>query len=104
MDQPNIIELSGRIDNNSSADIEARINAALDAQPNALILDFGGVEFVSSLGLRVMLSAAKRCRKQNIKIALCGVIPQVVEVFQLSGLSAFFLMHPDLAAAQQAVK
>jgi anti-anti-sigma factor len=99
----NIIELSGRIDNNSSAAIEARINAVLDAQPQTLILDMRGVDFVSSLGLRVMLSAAKRCRKQSTKIALCGVLPQVEEVFQLSGLSAFFPMHPNCEAAQQAL-
>jgi len=53
--------------------------------------------------LRVMLSAAKRCRKQSTKIALCGVLPQVEEVFQLSGLSAFFPMHPNCEAAQQAL-
>jgi len=104
MEQPGLIELTGRIDNNTSSSIEARINASLDAVPASLVLDMAAVDFVSSLGLRVMLTAAKRCRKQNAKIALCSVSPQVAEVFQLSGLSSFFPMHPDRATALQAVK
>jgi len=101
MEQAGLIELTGSIDNNTAAAIEARINASLDAVPHALVLDMAGVGFVSSLGLRVMLTAAKRCRKQNAKIAMCSVSVQVVEVFQLSGLSTFFPMHPDRAAALQ---
>jgi anti-anti-sigma factor len=103
MQNISIIELRGRIDNSTSAEIEAKINAALDTTPKGLILDMAAVDFVSSLGLRVMLSTAKRCRKQNTKIALQAVIPQVAEVFQLSGLAAFFPMHPNREAATAAV-
>jgi anti-anti-sigma factor len=94
-----IIELSGRIDNVTSSKIETNIGAALDSSPSVLILDFTGVTFVSSIGLRVLLMAAKRCRKQNVRLALHSVSPQIVELFSLSGLNPFFSVHSSREAA-----
>ena len=99
MGLPHIIELTGRIDNVSSSTIEANIGSALDASPSALILDFTGVTFVSSIGLRVLLIAAKRCRKQNMRLALHSVSPQIVELFGLSGLNPFFSLYANREAA-----
>ena len=99
MTQPSIIELTGRIDNATSADIETRINAALDGEPSALVLDFSGVTFVSSIGLRVLLLAAKRCRKQNARLALHSVSPQIVDLFGVSGLTRIFPVHDSRDAA-----
>jgi len=99
MGQPHIIEFTGRIDNVSSSTIEANIGSALDASPSALILDFTGVTFVSSIGLRVLLIAAKRCRKQNMRLALHSVSPQIVELFGLSGLNPFFSLYANREAA-----
>lgn len=103
MAQPSIIELTGRVDNVTSAGIEASIDSALDGTPSALVLDFTRVTFVSSIGLRVLLMAAKRCRKQNAHLALHSVSPQIVELFRVSGLKAFFPMYPTREAALAAV-
>ena len=99
MAQPSIIELKGRIDNVTSADIEASIESVLDGTPPALILDFSKVTFVSSIGLRVLLMAAKRCRKQNARFALHSVSPQIVGLFGLSGLNAFLPTYSSREAA-----
>jgi anti-anti-sigma factor len=88
MAQPKIIELSGRIDNVTSSAVEA----TLDAMSSASIPDLAGVTFVSSIGLRVLL-AAKRCRKQDARLALYSVAPQIASVFRLSGLNAFFPIY-----------
>ena len=103
MAQPSIVEVSGRIDNTTSADIESRIGAALDTSPSALVLDLTGVTFVSSIGLRVLLMAAKRCRKQNAKLALHSVPAQIADLFGVSGLTAFFPMYDSRDAALAAV-
>jgi len=91
------------MDNVTSADVEAKIGSALDATPPALILDFSEVQFVSSIGLRVLLMAAKRCRKQNAKLALYSVSPQIVDLFGVSGLKMFFPMYPTREAALAAI-
>ncbi|HEX3377744.1 MAG TPA: STAS domain-containing protein [Candidatus Acidoferrales bacterium] len=99
MAQPNIVELTGRIDNVTSAEIETSIGLALDAAPSALILDFSQVTFVSSIGLRVLLMAAKRCRKQNTPFALHSVSKPIVDLFRVSGLTEFFPIHPTRETA-----
>jgi anti-anti-sigma factor len=103
MQQPSVIELQGRIDHLTSPAIETRISSALDAAPTALVLDFTAVTFVSSIGLRMMLMAAKRCRKQNAKIALHSVPPQIVELLRMSALTAFFSIHADRESALAAI-
>lgn len=103
MAEPTVLELTGRIDNVTAADMEAKINAALDGSPSALVLDLSGIAFVSSIGLRVLLMAAKRCRKQNAGLALHSVAPAIVDLFNLSGLKAFFPIYEGRDAAIAAV-
>ncbi len=103
MQNPATLELNGRIDNATSADVEAQINALLDAMPRALIVDMTSVNFVSSLGLRVLLTMAKRCRRENVKVALHSVTSQVTSVLQLSGLVAVLPLHPNRDSALSSV-
>lgn len=102
-EQTRVLAISGRLDSLTSPELEGSIQAALDALPPALVLDFTGVDFVSSAGLRVLLSAAKRCRKQSTKLALHSLQPHIAEVFDMSGLTAFLPTHPDRADALAAV-
>jgi anti-anti-sigma factor len=103
MGQPSIVELTGRIDNTTSAGIETNIGLALDSTPSALILDFSHVTFVSSIGLRVLLMAAKRCRKQNTPLAMHSVSKPIVDLFRVSNLTEFFPIYPTPEAALAAV-
>jgi anti-anti-sigma factor len=103
MAQPTILELVGQIDNTTAEGIESRVGAALDGKPPALVLDFTKVTFVSSAGLRVLLMAAKRCRKDNVAIALHSIAPPIAEVFAQSGLDAFLPTYESRAAALGAV-
>jgi anti-anti-sigma factor len=103
MAEPSIIELPSRIDTATSADVERHIATVLDQQAAALVLDFTQVVFVSSFGLRVLLMVAKRCRKQNTRLALHSVPKQIVELLSLSGLTQFFPMFATREAALAAL-
>jgi anti-anti-sigma factor len=98
-----ILEIRGRLDSRAAVELEATMKAAVEAQPAALVLDFAGVDFLSSAGLRVMLSAAKRCRQQSTKLALHSLQPHIAEVFELGGLTAFLPAHSNRDAALTAV-
>jgi anti-anti-sigma factor len=99
MAQPTILELTGRIDSVTSEGIESRITGALNDRPPALVLDLTNVTFVSSAGLRVLLMAAKRCRKENVALALHSVAPQIVMVFSQSGLEGFLPVYDSRESA-----
>ncbi len=98
------MRLSGRLDSTASVGLETTVKAATDSKPAALVIDFKEVDFLSSAGLRVMLSAAKRCRQQGTKIALHSLRPPIADVFEMGGLTAFLPAYPDEAAALKAVQ
>ncbi|MBS0396303.1 MAG: STAS domain-containing protein [Proteobacteria bacterium] len=90
----------GRLDFAASTAFQAEVERVLAAGgPGALLLDCAGLDYVSSAGLRVFLIAAKGCQRGGRVLALCALQPAVREVFDLSGFSRLFAIHPDRAAA-----
>ena len=75
----------GRVDTITSPELEAEI--VLDGVEE-LVFDLADVDYVSSAGLRVLLSAQKRMVGKSMKIA--HVCPAVKEVFDITGFSDIF--------------
>lgn len=70
----------------------------------SLLIDLRELVYVSSAGLRVILMAAKRVRAKGGRIALCGLQPQVAEVFEISGFGAIVPIHADRESALAALR
>ena len=81
------LALSGRIDTKTAPELEAEIAASLDGIEH-LIIDFSEVPYISSAGLRVMLSAQKRMNKQG-DMKVTNVNESVMEIFEVTGFSDF---------------
>lgn len=93
-----LIKVSGRVDSNTFPQFENAIKAAADDKNN-IILDTSGVEFMSSAGLRVMVSALKACSGAGGNLVLAAPSARVVEVLQLAGLTSLFTIYDDVTAA-----
>ena len=76
------LAIEGRIDTTTAPDFEKEIDAITDA--TELVLDFSGVEYISSAGLRVVLKAQKLMNK-NGKMKLTNVNDDVMDVFDITG-------------------
>jgi anti-anti-sigma factor len=76
----------GRVDHRSAADLEAALAllALCEAGRAALVLDFSGVEYISSVGLRVLMIAAKQMRAQQAKLSVAALQSVVAEIFTIS--------------------
>lgn len=85
-----VLAPSGRIDTNTSATLDAAVREVVDAGARALVVDFAGVEYISSAGLRVLLVLAKRMRELQGRLVLCGMGQPVRQVFQLAGFVPLF--------------
>ncbi len=88
-----ILNLTGRLDQASADDFHRALIPHLDdcsATGNPLLLDFSGVEYISSVGLRVMILAAKQVKAQNGKVAIANLTPIVAEVFQIGRFNLVF--------------
>jgi anti-anti-sigma factor len=77
----------GRIDHRSAAEFEAALTplvAAAVATKGALVLDFSGVEYISSVGLRVLMIAAKKMREARSSALVTALQSVVAEIFAIS--------------------
>jgi anti-sigma B factor antagonist len=87
-----IVYLIGRLDAYAANDVEKKINAATEKTPVCLVVAMEKLEYISSSGLRVLLAALKKVRKQQGDIRLTGLQPYVQEVFDISGFTQLFKM------------
>ncbi len=94
-----VIAPFGRIDTTTSRAVEEAVKHAVDAGARDLVVDFAGVEYISSAGLRVFLVLAKRMRDLQGRLVLCGLPEPVRQVFRLAGFMPLFRVEPSLDAA-----
>lgn len=79
------IALEGRLDTTTAPELERELNASL-SEAEALVLDMEKLEYISSAGLRVLLSAQKKMSgKKGMKVI--HVNETVSEVFEVTGFS-----------------
>ncbi len=79
------IALEGRLDTMTAPELESELKNSMDAA-NELILDFGKLDYISSAGLRVLLSAHKvMSTKGGMKVTHVNEIVQ--EVFEVTGFA-----------------
>lgn len=94
-----ILALSGRLDAYSSNEVEKSITGLIDGGCVRIVVNFEGVEYISSSGLRVMLAALKRLRKLNGELSLACLQPYVKEVFDIAGFTQLFAIYDREADA-----
>jgi anti-anti-sigma factor len=91
------IAIKGRLDAATSPSAEETIKQAIEVDANRLLFDFGGLEYLSSGGLRVILGAAKEIRRREGKVVLAALKPYVYEIFEVSGFSAMIPIKDSVA-------
>ncbi|MBR5407153.1 MAG: STAS domain-containing protein [Lachnospiraceae bacterium] len=77
------ISLEGRLDTTTAPELETELKASLEGI-DALNFDFSALEYVSSAGLRVLLSAQKTMNRQG-KMVIRNVKPEIMEIFEVTG-------------------
>ena len=80
-----IIGIAGRLDTSTAPDLDKIINEDV-ADNEKLVLDFNKLEYISSAGLRVLLSAQKKMQKLGT-MKLINVCEDVMEVLEMTGFS-----------------
>ena len=75
------VTLVGRLDTPGVDRVETRFVAFLVPGANNAVIDLSGVDFVASMGIRMLVSAARSLRAREAKVALYGVQPRVLQVF-----------------------
>jgi anti-anti-sigma factor len=99
-----IVRLKGRLDSSAAAAAEEGLLLALGGVPPRVAIDMTELGYISSAGLRVLLVLAKKVQQQQGKVALYGLVPNVREVFTVSGFDSIFPIAADSAGGLAAVR
>ncbi len=81
-----VLSPAGRIDNDTSADFQARLLAVLTPDA-AVLVDFSRVEYISSAGLRALMMGSKQSKATKGRLAVAALGPVVKEIFEISRFS-----------------
>ena len=98
-----VLAAAGRIDHASADGFREALQphlAQCKADGDVVVLDFSGVEYISSVGLRVLMLAAKQARGQQGAVAVAALQPVVREIFEIS---KFTLVIPCFAGVRDAL-
>ena len=80
------IALTGRLDTQGVDQVETRFIAAIVPGANNAIIDLSQVDFVASMGIRMLIAAARSLKMRQARLAVYGATPQVTDVFEAVAL------------------
>ena len=104
--QANILVLApvGRIDNLTSTEFQARLLAAVTSGSADVIVDFSGVEYISSAGLRALMTASQmKPKERRLAVArLNAVVHEIFTISRFSHLIPIFATVEEASAAWEA--
>ena len=79
--------LNGRLDTTTAPKLQETLIPALEENVKQVILDFNGLAYVSSAGLRVLLMGQKTATKNNISMIIKNVPDEIMDVFNMTGFA-----------------
>jgi len=85
-----VFAVEGRLDSSNSADLESVVEERIEQGERYMLFDLAQLSYVSSSGLRVLLSAAKKLRPGGGKVVLAALQEPVREVLEITGFTAIF--------------
>lgn len=86
-DNQTIFDIAGRIDTNTSPELQKMTEECCGRHGFSMVLNFAAVEFISSAGLRVLLLIQKKANAMSGALTLRNVSETIQEVFQMTGFS-----------------
>ncbi len=94
-----VMGVKGRIDATTAPEFEKSLSDFIAKGEKIFLLNFSELEYISSAGLRSILSTAKKLKEQKGKIVLAGLKGPVEEVFKISGFHSIFKTFESEEAA-----
>ena len=94
-----VASVNGRLDAVSAPEFQNQLLALVDQGAKELLLDFAGVDYISSAGLRSILVVAKKLRTGQGMLSVAMLQDTVKEVFEISGFNSILPVFDTVEAA-----
>ncbi len=98
-----VVRVQGRLDARAALSLEEALDALRASGCMQLIMDFAEVDYLSSAGMRVLLSTAKKLRMRGGKCLFCAFGEDVMEMIRSAGFEQIFAMYLTESEALAAI-
>jgi anti-sigma B factor antagonist len=96
-----VVTLNGEVDAYVAPTLRDKVEGILDGGAFWLLLDLTGVEYIDSVGLGIMVGAAKRATARGGDLAIVCQRPNVLRVFEISGTKDLLNVVPSVDEARE---
>lgn len=99
MKRASLVTVSGRVDSATAPDLDKALQTLIQANRNQIVVDLKGVEYMSSAGIRALVSALKAAKSGGGGLCIAQPSTRARDVLELAGLTTIFAIHQDLIEA-----
>jgi anti-anti-sigma factor len=89
-----VVTVAGELDFPAADDLRAEIASAFDRPPATVTVDLGGLTFIDSTGLSVLVHAWRRGNEAGVPVTLRNVPPFAASVLEITGVAELFARSP----------
>ncbi len=98
--QCDLITVEGRVDSATAVQLSEALEAVTKGGRHKIVFDMSDVEYMSSAGMRVLLSTQKECKRLNRgEVVLAAVSDRIKEALDLAGFIPLFTMFDEVTPA-----
>jgi anti-sigma B factor antagonist len=95
-----LVKVKGRLDSASAPEFDEKLKQITNSGRYRIVIDMGDLQFISSAGLRALISAQKVCRRYNRgEVVLTNVPENIKAALDLAGFTRLFKIYPDVVSA-----
>lgn len=105
LNRVDVLGVTGRLTAAEAPALHEQINQLFGQGRYRILLDFAGLEYIASPGLRVLIEARKRSREWKLTdldrgdVRIVNLPPRIKEVFDLTGFTSLFQIYDDVVDA-----
>ncbi len=93
-----VVSLTGQLDTNTSREVQSQLLPRVEPE-GQMVLDLSGVDYMSSAGLRVLLSLYRHTSNQRGSLVMVGVAEEIRDTMEVTGFWDFFQVCDTLDQA-----
>jgi anti-sigma B factor antagonist len=94
-----VLHVAGRMDAENAVQFERQCESCISEGFTSLVIDLGDLTYVSSMGLRSFVAAAKKLRDKGGDLRICRLTGLVRQVFEITRLNQVFPPHDSVESA-----
>lgn len=87
-----VVGVTGRVDSSTAKALEDKLTGLFRSGCSRVVVDLKHLVYISSAGLRALMMASRLARNSNGQFALCNLTADVMQVFELGGLTELFVI------------